>query len=278
LAKLASAHHPVIAMNPTGSRGDRDEAFWRDYLTRGSSAEHYARRFFKHIPSDPRCRLCAAPFAGAGAPVMRLLGRPRSNSSPNMCDACNVELLRHHGGAEIDGSLLFADIRGSTTLAESMSPSAFHDLLDRFYTTATKVVFDHDGAIDKFVGDELVAMFVPLLTGERHAARAVEAAQALLRATGHADPGGPWLPVGAGVNSGRIWFGAVGEGEHTELTALGDRVNVTARLASVAQAGEILVTREAAAAAGLDPRLERRSLELKGKVETTEVVTLRVGP
>ncbi len=209
---------------------------------------------------------------------MRLLGKPQSNANPHMCNACFVNLQRHHGGAEIDGSLLFADIRGSTTLAESMSPGAFRDLLDRFYTTATKVVFDHDGAIDKFVGDELVAMFFPLLSGERHAERAVEAAQALLRATGHADPGGPWLPVGAGVNSGRVWFGAVGDGDHTELTALGDRVNVTARLASAAQAGEVLVTTEAASAAGLDPTLERRSLELKGKTEATEVVTLRVVP
>jgi adenylate cyclase len=183
-----------------------------------------------------------------------------------------------HGGAEVDASLVFADIRGSTALAESMSPGAFHDLLDRFYTTATEVVFDHDGAIDKFVGDELVAFFFPLLSGERHAERAVAAAQALLRATGHADPAGPWLPVGAGVNSGRVWFGAVGEGKHTELTALGDRVNVTARLAAVAQAGEILVTSDAASAAGLDPTLERRSLELRGKTEATEVVSLRVGP
>lgn len=187
-------------------------------------------------------------------------------------------LQRHHGGAEVDGSLLFADIRGSTALAESMTPGDFHDLLDRFYATAIKVVFDHDGAIDKFVGDELVAFFFPLLSGERYAERAVRAAQALLRATGHADPGGPWLPVGAGVNSGRVWFGTVGDGEHTELTALGDRVNVTARLASAAQAGEVLVTSDAASAAGLDPGLERRSLQLKGKAEPTEVVTLRVRP
>jgi adenylate cyclase len=265
-------------MNPTGSGGDRNEAYWRDYLTRGSSAERYGRLLFKRIPADPRCRICAAPFAGVGGPVMRLIGKRRSNSNPHICNACFVNLQRHHGGAEIDGSLLFADIRGSTTLAESMSPGAFHDLLDRFYTTAIRVVFDHDGAIDKFVGDELVAMFFPLLSGERHAERAVEAAQALLRATGHADPGGPWVPVGAGVNSGRVWFGAVGDGEHTELTALGDRVNVTARLASAAQAGEVLVTREAASAAGLDPTLETRSLELKGKAEATEVVTLRVVP
>ncbi len=265
-------------MHPTGSRGDRNERYWHDYLTRGSSAERYGRLLFKRIPSDPRCRLCAAPFAGVGAPVMRLIGKQPSNSNPHMCNACIVNLQRHRGGAEVDVSLLFADIRGSTTLAESMSPGAFHDLLDRFYTTAIRVVFDQDGAIDKFVGDELVAMFFPLLCGERHAERAVDAAQALLRATGHADPGGPWLPVGAGVNSGRVWLGAVGDEEHTELTALGDRVNVTARLASAARAGEVQVTTEAAFAARLDPTLERRSLELKGKAEAIEVVTLRVAP
>ena len=264
--------------DPSGPREDRDEAYWHDYLTRGSSAERYGRLLLKRVPSDPRCRLCAAPFAGVGGTVMRLIGKQPSNSNPRMCNACFVNLRRHHGGAEVDGSLLFADIRGSTTLAESMSPREFHDLLGRFYTTAIKVVFDHDGAIDKFVGDELVAYFFPLLSGDRHAARAVEAAEALLRATGHADPAGPWLPVGAGVNSGRVWFGAVGDGDYTELTALGDRVNVTARLASIAQAGEVLVTSEAAFAAGLDPALERRSLELKGKVEATEVVTLRVVP
>jgi adenylate cyclase len=209
---------------------------------------------------------------------MRLIGKQPSNSNPHICNACFANLQRHHGGAEVDMSLLFADVRGSTTLAESMSAGAFRDLLDRFYTAGIKVVFDHDGAIDKFVGDELVAVFFPLLSGERHAEHAVAAAQALLRATGHADPDGPWLPVGVGVNAGRVWFGAVGDADHIELTALGDRVNVTARLAAVARAGEVLVTKEAASAAGLDPGLETLSLELKGKAELTDVVVLRVVP
>jgi adenylate cyclase len=68
----------------------------------------------------------------------------------------------------------------------------------------------------------------------------------------------------------------VGQGSHVTLTALGDAVNVTARLASRAAAGEILVTSDAAAAAGLAPTLERRSLELKGKSLATEVVSLTV--
>ena len=172
--------------------------------------------------------------------------------------------------------MLFADIRGSTSLAEAMSPAEFHGLLDRFYTTATSVVFEHDGAVDKFVGDELVAIFFPLLSGERHTHHAVEAAKGLLRATGHADPAGPWVPLGVGVHTGKSWFGAVGEGSHVELTALGDMVNTAARVASVATMGEILVTDDAANAAGLDPSLERTSLKLKGKALETSVVTLRV--
>jgi adenylate cyclase len=122
----------------------------------------------------------------------------------------------------------------------------------------------------------LVAIFFPLLSGERHAAHAVEAAQALLRATGHAGASEPWVPLGAGVHTGPAWIGAVGDKAHVELTALGDTVNITARLASVAKAGEILVTAAAAAVVGLDQALERRSLDLKGKELPTEVVVLRV--
>jgi len=259
-----------------GSPDTADEAFWRDFLTSGHRVERIGRRVFKRIPNDPRCSLCAAPFAGVGAPIMRVLGKRPSDQSPKMCASCFTFLSAHHGGAEIECTLLFADIRGSTTLAEGLSTGEFRTLLDRFYHVAAKVVFAHDGAVDKFVGDELVAMFFPLLTGPRHAARAVEAARALLVATGHEDRGGPWVPVGAGVHTGPAWVGAVGDGPQTELTALGDAVNTTARLASVAAAGEVLVTTAAATAAGLDPALERRTLELKGKRLATEVVSLRV--
>jgi adenylate cyclase len=159
-----------------------------------------------------------------------------------------------------------------------MSAGEFHAILDRYLTAATHSVFKHDGFVDKFVGDELVAFFVPLLTGERYVARAVAAATDLLQATGHADPDGPWVPVGAGVHSGRAWFGVVGDESHLELTAVGDNVNVAARLAAAATTGEVIVSADAAAAADLDPSLERRSLDLKGKELATEVVSIRIGP
>ena len=134
------------------------------------------------------------------------------------------------------------------------------------------------GCVDKFVGDELVSLFFPLFSGPIHAAKRVKAARALLVATGHDDPAGRGSRWGAGVHTGLTWFGAVGEGGGTQLTAVGDAMNTTARLASTARAGEILVTTPAAAAAGLDPALERRSLDLKGKALPTEVVSIRVGP
>ena len=255
-----------------------NEEFWRDFLSGGHSKEHAGRKFFKLIPKDPRCRLCAAPFEGFGAPVMRLIGKRPSDQNPNWCATCFTFMEKHHGGAEIECTLLFADIRGSTGLAEGMSAADFRALMDRFYDAAATAVFDNDGIVDKFVGDELVAMFFPLLSGMRHSARGVDAARALLEATGHGDPAGPWIPVGAGLHTGMAWVGAVGEGTHTTLTALGDAVNTAARLASEAAAGEILVTSAAAEAARLKTDLPRRTLELKGKQETVDVVTLTVEP
>jgi adenylate cyclase len=267
-----------MTRDPATATERADEAFWRDFLTHGDPRELARRRFYKRLPRGPRCRLCAAPFAGLSAPLMRLVGRRQSNASPSMCNACFDYMVGHRGGAEVEATILFADIRGSTALAEGMTPHAFRDLLDRFYTTASRVVFDHDGVVDKFVGDELVAFFLPLLCEEHHAADAVDAARSLLQETGHADTGGPWVPLGAGVHTGTTWIGTVGDATHVELTALGDVMNTTSRLASHAGAGEILVSSVAAEAARLDPALEHRPLELKGKAEATEVVSLRVTP
>jgi adenylate cyclase len=251
-----------------------DEAFWRDFLTRGDAMERRVRRVFKRIPQGPRCKLCAAPFGGVGAPFMRAIGKRPSTHNPRVCSSCFDFMSRHHGGAEIEATILFADIRGSTAMAESMPAAEFRGRLDRFYSTATEVVFDHDGNVDKFIGDELMAAFFPLISGDHHVALAVGAARALLEATGHGDPDGPWVPVGAGVHTGMAWVGAVGDAAHTELTAVGDTVNTTARLAAAAGPGEVLVSLAAATAAGLEPGLERRSLDLKGKAAATEVVVL----
>jgi adenylate cyclase len=169
---------------------------------------------------------------------------------------------------------LFVDIRGSTAMAETMPPREYRAVLDRFYATVMAVLVDHEAVVDKFVGDEVIGIFIPAMAGEEHAGSAVDAAVAILGATGHASDA-PWIPVGVGVNTGTAYVGAVGTAEHVEFTALGDVVNITARLASAAGAGEVLVTESAARASHLAVSgLERRHLELRGKTEATDVLVL----
>lgn len=148
--------------------------------------------------------------------------------------------------------------------------------MDRFFRTSSSVLVEHDAIIDKFVGDEVVALFIPALAGERHAARAIEAGRALLAAT-EREPGPP-LPIGVGVHTGVAFVGSIGVDANVDLTAMGDPVNVTARLASVAGPAEVLVTLEAAEAADLDTSgLEQRDLELRGKSGRIRVVVLGAG-
>lgn len=232
------------------------------------------RRFLRHLPSAPRCKSCLAPFKPPFSPLMRLVGKAPWPANPKYCSACFKHMVEQRIGAEVPCSFLFADVRGSTAMAESMSPTQFRTLMDRFYATAAQVLVDHDAMVDKFVGDEVIGLFIPALTGELHAHRAIDAGQSLLKATGNDTPD-PWVPVGAGVNTGIAFVGAVGEGSNVDFTALGDPVNVAARLASEAGPGELLVSAAAAASARLaDDGLEHRRLALKGKSEPTEVVVL----
>lgn len=203
-----------------------------------------------------------------------------AGGNPRFCNACDLWAKGHPGGAEIELTLLFADVRGSTRLAEDVGPSEFARLMQRFYRASTEVFIDSDAYVDKPVGDEVIALYFPLW-GADHAAKALQAAQNLLTATGHADTNGPWVPVGAGVHTGTAYVGTVGVGgtEEYDVTALGDAVNVTARLASLARTGEILVSEDAYTASSLDlGDPERRTLELRGRSASLEVRVLTVAP
>jgi adenylate cyclase len=237
---------------------------WRAYL--GGTHPHirWGRKTFRHIPSRPRCRICLAPFGAPGGPLFRRMGFIPWEKNPNMCMHCITELRNHEViGAEVEISFLFADVRRSSNLARQMGTMEFTHLMQRFYSEANRVLLANDAILDKFVGDQVVGFFLPLLTGPDHAGAAVRTAEALLHATGHADEEGPWLPVGAGVNTGTAFVGMVSRGSASEFTAFGDPINVAAHVAAQAAAGEILITIAAAAAAGIDG-LERRHLSLKG--------------
>src|SRR5438132_6144105 len=102
------------------------------------------------------------------------------------------------------------------------------------------------------MGDQVIGLFVPRFAGEAHSRAAVTAALDLLRATGHTDPAGPWVPVGAGIHTGSVYVGAVGaSGGVNEIAVLGSAANLAARLSSQAAAGEVLVSEAAATRADL---------------------------
>jgi len=253
------------------------DTFWRRALDGTDPTFGRFRSILKRIPSAPRCKTCASPFAGVGGPLMRLIGKSPWEKNPHFCTACYQGLQRRFGGAEIELTMLFADVRGSTGLAEGMSATSFSVLLNRFYRVAVDVLIEADAVIDKFVGDEVVALFIPGLAGKGHARKAIDAAAALLRATGH--DGSPWLPIGVGVHTGQAYVGAVGaEGQLTDFTALGDAVNATARLASAAGAGDVLASGAAVRAAALDTSgLAERIVELRGRSEPMAAFVINVG-
>jgi adenylate cyclase len=237
------------------------------------------RNVARHIPASPRCKLCAAPFEGIGGAVFRRIGFGRFPGNPMICASC-IKEFRKKGitGAEIPVSLLFADVRGSTGIAEGMRPAEFRGFLDGFYRIGSDVILGNDGLVDKLVGDEVIGLFFGGITGPRHANAAIEAAAELMARVGRPDasPRGP-IPLGAGVHTGEAYVGTTGPaGAVDDFTALGDVVNTTARLASSAAAGEILVTVAATDAAEYETNgLERRNLEVRGRHELIDVVVIR---
>ena len=158
-------------------------------------------------------------------------------------------------------SMLFADIRGSTALSEKMSPTEFSQLINRFYASSTKIIIEEDGLVEKLAGDSVAAFWGAGFAGPDYVRRTVKVAQELNRQMERQH-----IPVGIGVHSGVAYFGALGTADGlTDITAIGDEVNVAARLASKAGAGEIILSEQALKKAGIDgSELESRSLELKG--------------
>ena len=228
------------------------------------------KRIMGALPSSPRCKLCLAPFGTPGSIVIRLMGNKPSPLNRRICTACIKHLHKAPGGAEIDVTALFVDVRGSTGMAERTSPGEFGQLLARFYGTAARVVDRWDGIVDKFVGDEAVVLFIPGFAGADHPAKAVAAARDVMQETGHAT-GDPWVPLGAGIHSGISFVGTVGEGDAIDFTAVGDTVNTAARLMSAAGAGEIVISAVTATAAGIDTTgLEQRTLDVRGRHQPVE--------
>jgi adenylate cyclase len=218
-------------------------------------------------------------MGGPLAWVFRLRGVGPSEGNPNFCNNCELFVRSHPGGAEVEMAFLIADVRGSTSIAETVSPTRFTEAMNQFFSAANRVLVGSDAYIDKLVGDEVFGFYMPYL-GSGKSLRAVMAAKELLVATGHQDAKGPWLPVGVGVNTGVAFVGTVGTSDgRIDFTAMGDAVNLTARLSSLAASGEILIGANAWTEAAIaDEAVEVRRLHPKGKSEPIDVFVLKVSP
>ena len=207
-------------------RQDDIDAFWRDYLTNGDSFERRAAPVLPPLPHGPRCKLCAAPFSGPGAPVMRVIGKRPSDKNPHVCRSASttwrrITAARRSRSASCSRTsearrpwLKGCRPRPSApcSIASTASPHARCSITTAASTSSSAM----RSSPSSFLGSSARTTRQPRWS----------AATDLLRATGHADVGGPWAPVGAGVATGLAWVGAVGDGLKTDVTAVGDTVNI----------------------------------------------------
>jgi adenylate cyclase len=226
---------------------------------------------FRYLPSAPRCKVCNNPFGGPAGRVLAAAGYSPSRKNPNLCSRCCDALPA--GGAEVDVAVLFADVRGSTALGQRGAATDFAALLNRFYITATQTLLRHDAVIDKLIGDEIMAFFVRGISGPQYRRRAVHAGMELLKAVGYGSAEGPWVDVGVAVNAGVAYVGNVG-GAVVDFTALGDPVNVAARMQQGAAGGELLVAR--GVADELTGDAPHRTLNLRGHERPIDAFVLSV--
>ena len=153
-----------------------------------------------------------------------------------------------------------------------MGPRDFAMLLNRFYRAATDGLSAHDAVIDKMIGDEVMALFFPGAAGQEYRRASVLAAEAVIDAVGYGSNEEPWLPVGIGVHVGTAYVGKVGSGTISDFTALGDTVNIAARLQAEAVAGEIVISEPVyQEVAARYPDLEQRAVSLRGRDEPLSI-------
>ncbi|HEV8616551.1 MAG TPA: adenylate/guanylate cyclase domain-containing protein [Methylomirabilota bacterium] len=184
-------------------------------------------------------------------------------------------------GERREATVLFCDIRGFTTLSEKLRPEEVVGLLNEFYTLMIETTFKHDGTLDKFLGDAVMAVFGAPIAHPDHAARAVKTALDMRAAVAELSDrrvahGQDPFEVGIGVSLGEVVAGTVGTEDRMEYTVIGDSVNVAARLQDRARAGSILLTRRTyEAVKGLVDAKSLGALKVKGKEEEVEVYEVR---
>jgi len=221
------------------------------------------------------------PLHGLASIPFRIVGIRPSRMNPNTCTICEMMFTRIMKARKVtvDVTVLFADLRGYTTMSQSLTPDRMAALLDAFYDACADAIWEHDGLLNKTIGDSIMAVFNFPIRQANHAAQAVRAARDIqrqwrIRREAFAkdyDLRETELGIGVGIDSGNVSFGEFGQ-SHRDLTAIGTVVNTAARAQSVADAGQILVTQAVRDRSQKDLACgEGRRFQLKGLAEPVEL-------
>jgi adenylate cyclase len=261
----------IRKLRKAAGRGDGEPLAPEDWVVAWRLHEHgighAVAGLLRALPRSPRCAVCGAPFAGFGGRMVGPLGYRPSRKNPTICGVC-VEYAPP-GGMVMYTGVLFADLRGFTERFAGLDPSEVPPVLRRFYRCAEDVLFP-EAVIDKLIGDEVMALYLPDLKRDMTRAdvptRMLEHARQLLLGVGYGTESGPFVEMGIGIDAGDAFVGNIGQRALYDFTAVGDVVNTAARLQGQARTGEILIS-ERVAAGLADPPGDRVDLQLRGKPE-----------
>jgi adenylate cyclase len=201
------------------------------------------------------------PIRGPLSIPLRLVGVKRSQMNPNLCTICetNFTKVKKKKQVVIPATILFADLRGYTSLSEKSERSEVLDLLQNFYDECAAAIWERDGIINKFIGDAVLAIFNFPIIQEDHVRQAVLAGIEIQKRWKEASTG-----IGVGIHTGNASIGEVGTA-YKDFTIIGPVVNLASRIQSAAGFGEVVVTEAVYdQVKDLFPQASNRSYQLKG--------------
>ncbi len=252
-----------------------NEALWHTIFAEGHPLLIEKQFAFRQQGASPRCKMCLAPFANV--PSGSDIPGP-SNRNPRYCSQCDTFIRENPGGAKINLSMVFVDIRGSTRYSEELDLREYVRLVNHFYATTTQVFVETDGFMMDVVGDEVFALYPTGFSGVCEASDTTEqreclAAKKALQAVKQLAPLGKGsppnsLPFGVSFHTASVYIGTVRGAEEgiSDVRVWGPEVNRAARMCSKAPAGKAIISEAALLKAGqLDDKLyQPEELVLKG--------------
>jgi class 3 adenylate cyclase len=239
--------------------------------------EQYEDLLQPHVDTElrllPYCKVCHVPIRGFRAVFSRMRGITPDPTNPQFCSKCSDY---DFAPCEQVVTVLFCDIRNYTGISEQRTPTEMVDLLNRYFAYVSRIIINNNGVVEKFVGDAVMCFFNAPLPDERHEAVAVETAMQIRHAMHAMKISG--VEVGIGINTGVARVGKLGSEASKAYGAIGDCVNVAARLQAEAKGDEIVIgyTTWLNAQDAVPPTIPRREceLELKGKSAPVRCIVL----